>query len=127
METKVGKFSFKVPEGHPEVGKKVEKTFEYDVVHTLEEAQHVMTHSKDGKPRTTPWSLVAMVNDNLQANARSSAYQTALLPYKTLEVSAEAIQERMIKDAIRSGLSEDVARKFILGMLAAKAETVETT
>jgi len=116
METKVGKFSFAIPEGHSEAGKKVEKTFDYTQVNTETEATEVITSKK--------WNLVTMVNDNLKANARSSAYQAALLPYKPSEVSAEDIQERMIRDFIRLGFSEDVARKQVLGMLATKAETV---
>src|SRR6185295_8185523 len=96
MEKKIGKFSFAIPEGHSEAGKKVEKTFDYDVVGNETEANEIITSKK--------WSIVGMVNDNLKANARSNAYQTALLPYKPSEVSAEDIQERMIRDFIRLGV-----------------------
>ena len=111
METKVGKFSFAIPEGHPQAGEKVEKTFDYSVVSTIEEANSVMTDKK--------WNLVAMVNDNLKANARSNAYQAALLPYRPSEVSQEDIKERMIRDYIRLGIPEDTARKQVESLLAA--------
>jgi aspartate/glutamate racemase len=114
METKVASFTFKVPEGHPEQGKKIEKAFEYKVCNTLAEAEAVM---KDKE-----WSLLDMVNDTLKTNARSNAYQAALLPYRPSEVSAEDIQERMIRDYIRLGIPEDTARKQVQALLAASAQ-----
>lgn len=110
-QTKVGKFTFSVPEGHPQAGEKVEKTFEYSVCDNETEAQQVLTDKK--------WSIVGMVNDTLKANARSNAYQAALLPYKPSEVSAEDIKERMIRDYIRLGIPEDTARKQVESLLAA--------
>ncbi len=111
MENKVGKFTFSVPEGHSQAGEKLEKSFEYQVCNSEQEAQEVLTSKK--------WSLVGMVNDTLKANARSNAYQAALLPYRPSEVSQDDIKERMIRDYIRLGVSEDIARKTVEGLLAA--------
>jgi len=114
METKVGKFSFAIPEGHAQSGEKIEKTFDYQVCNTLEEATSVITDKK--------WSVVGMVNDSLKANARSNAYQAALLQYRPSEVTPEEIQERMVRDYIRLGVAEDVARKQVAALLAASAQ-----
>lgn len=111
MKTSVGKFSFKVPEGHADAGKKIEKGFEYGETENEHEAKQVMTEKK--------WSLMDMVNETLKANARSNAYQSALLPYRPSEVSADEIKERMVRDYIRLGIAEDVARKQVDALLAA--------
>lgn len=113
METKVGKFSFAIPEGHPQFGEKIEKAFEYQQVSNDAEATQVLTERK--------LSIVELVNDKLKANARSNAYQAALLPYRPSEVSAEDIKERMIRDYIRLGIPEDTARKQVEALLAASA------
>jgi hypothetical protein len=110
VETKVGKFTFAVPEGHAQAGEKIEKTFEYSQVTTEAEATAVITDKK--------WSVLAMVNDTLKANARSNAYQAALLPYRPSEVSPEDIKERMVRDYIRLGVSEEAARATVESMLA---------
>jgi hypothetical protein len=110
MNTKVGKFTFAIPDGHAQAGDKVEKTFEYKEVTSEAEAQEVIAEKK--------WSVVSMVNDNLKANARSNAYQAALLPYRPSEVSPDEIKERMIRDYIRLGIPEDVARKQVEALLA---------
>lgn len=114
METKVATFTFKVPEGHPEQGKKIEKAFEYQLCNTEAEAQKVMADKE--------WKLTDMVNDTLKANARSNAYQAALLPYRPSEVSAEDIKERMIRDYIRLGIPEDTARKQVEALLSASSK-----
>lgn len=114
MNTKVGKFSFAIPEGHAQAGEKIEKTFEYQEVVSAEEANAVIAEKK--------WNVVAMVNDNLKANARSNAYQAALLPYRPSEVSPEDIKERMIRDYIRLGIPEDTARKQVEALLAASTQ-----
>lgn len=111
METKIAKFTFSVPDGHPEAGKKVEKGFEYQVCENLTEAEQVIVDKK--------WNVISMVNDTLKANARSNAYQAALLPYRPSEVSQDDIKERMIRDYIRLGVSEDAARKQVEALLAA--------
>jgi hypothetical protein len=70
------------------------------------------------------------VDETLKSNARSNAYQAALLPFKPSELSPEEIQERMVRDYIRLGFAEDVARvmmKSALDALAkAQAEAVTT-
>ncbi len=114
MITKVSKFTFKVPEGHPQAGEKIEKAFDYPETTSEQEAQEVMVAKK--------WSLKDMVDETLKANARSNAYQAALLPYRPSEVSPEDIKERMIRDYIRLGIPEDAARTQVEGMLAAMAE-----
>lgn len=115
MKSLVGKFTFAIPEGHPEAGNKVEKTFDYSQVESETEAQTVIADKK--------WNIVSMVNDNLKANARSNAYQAALLPYRPSEVSPEDIKERMIRDYIRLGFPEDVARAQVEGLLASRNQT----
>ena|SRR5215471_3702001 len=116
MNTKVGQFSFKIPTpepGQPErpdAGKKVEKAFEYQECETLDEAMAVIAEKK--------WDVKDMVNETLKANARSNAYQAALLPYRPSEVSQDDIKERIIRDYIRSGFSEEVARAQVEGMFA---------
>ena len=114
METKVGKFTFAIPEGHPQAGEKIEKSFDYQVCGSEAEASTVIADKK--------WSVVSMVNDNLKANARSNAYQAALLPYRPSEVSPEDIKERMIRDYIRLGIPEDTARKQVEALLAASVQ-----
>lgn len=111
MQTKIAKFTFSIPDGHAQAGEKVEKTFDYQVCDNESEATTVVTEKK--------WSVVGMVNDILKANARSNAYQAALLPYRPSEVSAEDIKERMIRDYIRLGIPEDTARKQVESLLAA--------
>lgn len=111
MQTKIGKFTFAVPDGHPEAGTKIEKAFEYRQVDGVEEANTLLAEKK--------WSLAGLVNDQLKTNARSNAYQTALLPYLPSKVSAEDIKERMIRDFIRLGATEEVARKQVEAVLVA--------
>jgi len=116
MQTKTGKFTFAIPESHPQAGEKIEKTFEFKVCDNETEATEVIREKK--------WSIVALVNDSLKANARSNAYQAALLPYRPSEVSAEDIKERMVRDYIRLGIPEDTARKQVEALLAASSQSV---
>lgn len=109
MKTLVSKFSFAVPEGHPQQGQKIEKPFEYKATESDAEAESVIAEKK--------WSLMDIINDLLKANARSNAYQAALLPYRPSEVPAEDIKERMIRDYIRLGIPEDTARKQVEALL----------
>jgi Glu-tRNA(Gln) amidotransferase subunit E-like FAD-binding protein len=118
VQNKTAKFTFTIPEGHPESGTKIEKSFEYKVVDNEQEALSVIADRK--------WSIVGMVNDNLKANARSNAYQNALMPYKPSEVSPEDIKERMIRDFIRMGLSEEQARANVESTLKALADQKES-
>lgn len=110
MKTLVGKFTFKVPDGHPQAGEKIEKAFEYPETESDSEAQNVIVEKK--------WNLKTMVDETLKANARSNAYQAALLPYRPSEVSPEDIKERMVRDYIRLGVPEDTARKQVEALLA---------
>ena len=122
MKTLVGKFTFKIPEltpeqtaqgiERPDAGQEVEKAFEYVQPETDEEAQKLATDKK--------LNFRQLVADKVKSNARSNAYQAALLPYRPSEVTPEDIAERMIRDYIRLGFSEDVARKQVEGMLAMK-------
>jgi hypothetical protein len=112
METKVGKFTFTVPEGHAEAGKTIEKPFEYQVTDSDVEATQVLTDKK--------LSVKELVNDWLKKNARSNAYQAATLVYRPSEVPVEDIYERMRRDAIRTGMSEEQANAFIESLKAAK-------
>ena len=110
MQTGNGKFSFKVPEGHPEQGKKIEKVFEFQVCENDSEAQDVLTRKN--------LSIVDLVNDRLKASARSNAYQAALMPYRPSEVSEEDIIERTVRDMIRVGIPEQTARETVLALRA---------
>lgn len=100
-----GKFSFKVPDGHPEQGNEVKKTFSY--VNCTDDAQAVAT-LKDRK-----WKLRDIINDKIKASARSNSYQNALMPYRPSEVSQADIRARMIRDLIRSKVPEDRAIEII--------------
>ena len=113
MKTNVAKFTFTVPDGHPQAGEKIEKGFEYQVCENQSEAEKILTDKN--------LSIVEMVNDKLKANARSNAYQAALLPYRPSETSPEEIKERMVRDFIRLGIDEAVARAQVDALLAAKA------
>jgi hypothetical protein len=119
METKVGKFTFTVPEGHPSEGEKVEKGFSFQVCQNEDEAKEVMEKRK--------LNITSMVNDNLKKLARSNAYQAAMLPYKPSEVSPEDIQERMVRDWIRMGKTEAQARKIVQAALAEETADEDVT
>lgn len=114
MKNLVGKFTFTVPDGHAQAGEKLEKAFEYRQCESVDEASAVLAEKK--------WDITDMVNDTLKANARSNAYQAALLPYRPSEVSAEEIQERMVRDFIRLGIPEEAARAQVTSILASKTE-----
>jgi len=113
MKTLVGKFTFKVPEGHPQAGEKIEKAFEYQETENQTEAETVISEKK--------WNVKSMVDETLKANARSNAYQAALLPYRPSEVSPDEIKERMVRDYIRLGVGGDVASKQVEALLSASA------
>jgi hypothetical protein len=111
MVEKVGKFTITVPEGHEQAGQKIDKAFTYQECQTDEEATQVLADKK--------LSIREMVNDKLKLNSRSNAYQAALLPYQPPKVSEEDIKERMVRDYIRLGKSEAVARKLVDAALSA--------
>lgn len=118
VQNKTAKFTFAIPDGHPQAGEKVEKSFDYKVCDNDTEANAVIAEKK--------WSIVGMVNDAIKQNARSNAYQAALLPYRPSEVSPEDIKERMIRDYIRLGIPEDTARKQVEALLAAMPQAQAT-
>lgn len=136
-----GGFGFKIPDGHPDQGQQVDKTFEYlecisDLVtfETDQEAAEALRKSElklrnliavflsHRSALTTlverDWNLTAIVNDKLKAGARSNAYQNALMPYRPSEVSQADIRARMIRDLIRSKVPEALAIKTIDAALA---------
>lgn len=114
-----GAFTFKVPEGHPEQGNKIDKTFEF--IECIDDVQAVAT-LKERK-----WQLREIVNDKLKASARSNSYQNALMPYRPSEVSQADIRARMIRDLVRSGVPETIAITTIDAALSAQAERVAAT
>lgn len=99
------------PEQSHRAGEKYKKSFSYAQVSNDAEAQAVCEAKE--------WTLVDFVNDALKSAARSSAYQSELSLYAKSEVSAEDIKERMVRDYIRLGIPEDVARNTVNSMLAA--------
>ena len=99
------------PEQSSRAGEKYEKTFSFAQVSTDDEANAVCV--------TKEWTLVDFVNDSLRSAARASAYQSELALYARSEVSADDIKERMVRDYIRLGIPEDVARQTVNSMLAA--------
>ena len=111
-----GAFSFKVPEGHPQQGDKIDKTFEY--IECIDDMQAVAT-LKERK-----WQLREIVNDKMKAAARSNSYQNALMPYRPSEVSQADIRSRLIRDLVRSGVPEAIAINTIDGALEAQAMRV---
>lgn len=115
MITKTGKFNFTVPQSSPvesERGEKSERSFEYEQVETDSEvSQYLESH------KTT---VIDIIRDLQKSNARANAYQAALAPHKVSEVSQEDIVERMVRDYIRLGIAESVARNMVLSALSAK-------
>lgn len=105
MKNHTVEFKFKVPQPHPEAGAEKTGSFNHDECENEQEAVSVM--------EAREWNIVDLVNNLIKANARASAYQAATLPYKESKVQPEQIRERMIRDFIRSGLTEDVARQTV--------------
>ena len=111
MQKITAEFTYKVPATHPDAGTQFKSTFEHDKCENETEALATI--------KTKEWSILDLVNEVLKRNARSNATQNALLPYKTTTVPPEEIKERMIRDFIRMGKSESVARKIVEASLAA--------
>ena len=113
MQDLTGKFTMTVPTDstHADAGKKLEKEFEYQQAESVEEAAKVA--------ETKGRSLLQFVNDALKQNAKASTYQNALAVYKPSEVSPDEIKARMVRDFIRLGLSEDVAKAQVESVLSA--------
>lgn len=100
------------PEQAHRAGEKYKKTFSFPQVSNETEAQAVC----DAKE----WTLVDFVNDALKNAARASSYQSEVALYKPTEVSADEIKERMVRDYIRLGIPEDVARRQVESVLSLK-------
>lgn len=113
MKDLTAEYTLKVPEdsNHADAGKKLKKNFDYQECESAEEASQLA--EKKG------WSLLTFVNDTLKQNARAAAYQNALAVYRPSDVSPDEIKARMVRDFIRLGLSEDVAKAQVESILAA--------
>ena len=112
-----GAFSFKVPEGHPEQGNKIDKTFDY--IECIDDRQAVAMLDE------RKWKLRELINDKLKASARSNSYQNALMPYRPSEVSQADIRSRLIRDLVRSGVPETIAITTINAALEAQAQRAQ--
>lgn len=116
MITKTDKLTYKVPENsakkdaQPE-GTKVTVEFDFDYCESADEAAKV-AESKN-------WTLLEFVNDTLKQNARANKYQNEMALHKPSDVTPEEIKARMVRDFIRLGLPEDVARAQVESVLAA--------
>lgn len=113
MKDLTGKYTMTVPEDstHQDAGKKLSKEFDYRECETVDEAEKIA--SEKG------WSLLTFVNDALKQNSKAASYQNALAVYKPSEVSTDEIKARMVRDFIRLGLSEDVAKAQVESILTA--------
>ena len=113
MLDKTGSYKFKVPEnsGHKDAGQQFTKEFDYQECESPDEAAKVAEDKG--------WTLIDFVNDKLMNAARSSSYQNALAVYRPSEVPREEIEARMVRDFIRLGLSEEVAKAQVKAVLGA--------
>lgn len=113
MLDKSAELSFKVPEDstHADAGKKIVKSFDYKECESIAEAETVAAEKS--------WTLLDFVNDALKQNARANTYQNALAVYRPSEVPPDEIKARMVRDFIRLGLTEDVAKAQVDSILAA--------
>lgn len=113
MLDKVGSYKFKVPEnsGHKDAGQQFTKEFDYQECESPDEAAKIAEEKG--------WTLLEFVNDKLMNAARSGSYQNALAVYRPSEVPREEIEARMVRDFIRLGLSEDVAKAQVKAVLGA--------
>lgn len=113
MQDLTGKYTMTVPTDstHPDAGKKLPKEYDYQQCESVEEAEK--TAADKG------WSLLGFVNEKLQALAKASAYQNALAVYKPSEATPDEIKSRMVRDFIRLGLSEEVAKAQVESILSA--------
>lgn len=106
---------FTVPKDAPseaDRGKEVPKEFSFRQIVSEADAYKVIAAKE--------WNLVELVNRKLKGDARSNAYQSLTLQYKPSTVSPDEIRERAIRDLMRIGIPEDMARAQVDAMLAAK-------
>ncbi len=113
MKDVTGKYKFKVPKDidNPDAGKQFENEYDYTECESVDEA--VKVAESEG------WSLLGFVNEALQARARGNSYQNALAKYRPSTVTPEQIKARMVRDFIKLGLSEEVAKTQVDSILAA--------
>ncbi len=113
MFDKIGSYKYKVPADstHVDAGKQFTKEFDYQECETQEEADKVAADKG--------WSLLEFVNEKLMNGARASSYQNTLAVYRPSEVPPEEIKARMVRDFIRLGLPEDVAKTQVEAILNA--------
>lgn len=111
IERGTDKFGYKVPSGHADEGKAFEKAFTFPICETDDEVNTVL----EGKG----WTVKEMVNDALKAGSRSNAYQLALAAYKTTR-TPEQLRLDIIKDLVRAGISEDIAKVQVDAMFSAQ-------
>src|SRR5690606_8255447 len=97
---------------HADAGKEIEKEFTAEQCETDDEALATLSKLKGG--------VLKLVNNHLKLRARSNAYQAAMLPYRQTEVPQEDIVERMVRDFIRLGISEETVRAQVNSLLAAQ-------
>ncbi len=128
MLTKVAKFTFVVPDTHPQAGEKIEKSFEYQECQSEPEALAVIAEkaSKSEKAAQS-WSVTALVNDALKQNARSNAYQAATLPFRPTDATPEEMFEAGVRQMIRMGIPESIARTQLAALQSASAPEVPAT
>jgi hypothetical protein len=114
MLNKTANFKFRVPEDskHEDAGKQIEKAFDYVECENESEAIDYIAQKE--------WNLVDIVNAKILGLARSSAYQNATAVYRPSEVSPEEIKARMVRDFIRLGVSEEVAKAQVDSLLASQ-------
>ncbi len=114
------KFSFKIPETHPDCDKDTDGLGKGKKGGTYIFSQCANDQQAAATLLERKWRLMDLVNDELKSRARSNAYQNATMPYKPSEVPQETIRTRMIRDLIRSGVSEALATTTIDTVLASK-------
>lgn len=112
-------FTFKVPKDHPDhldndgEVRQVTGSYTWYRCPTDRIAADTITAENKGKDDEDKLTFRGLVNDVMQARARSNAYQKALAKYKPHTVSIDAVAERMIRDLIRSGVPEAKATTTI--------------
>lgn len=116
MKNETASFDFTVPKDSPveaERGKKSEIPYSYVEVENVDEANKVCADKE--------WDFIGLVNAKLKASAKSNAYQAELAKHRVSTLSPEDMFESAVRQLIRMGIPEDVARKQLEGMKAAVA------
>lgn len=108
------KLTFTVPSDSPvesERGKEYEREFSFRQVDNEDDARKVIDAKK--------WSLVDIVNNKLKGGARSNAYQAALAPHKASDVDPEKVFESTVRNMVKQGIPEAMARELLKNTLSA--------